>query len=57
MVQYQIWPRLATGGDFGPIVESLNADTDVLLFPCGDAIPAQNFSWHSPATKTSSSVR
>ena len=49
-VDYKVWPRLATGGDFGPIVESLDAEVDVLLFPCDEATPVQHFPWKLPNT-------
>ena len=44
--EYQHWTRPAQGGDVCQIIESFDPLTDVLLFPCEDAISANDFQWN-----------
>ena len=46
-VTFAHWKKKDYGESWEPIVASLNADTDIVLFPSHDAVPAEEFQWKS----------
>ncbi len=46
-VTFAHWEKKNYGESWEPIVASLNADTDIVLFPSHDAVPAEEFQWKS----------
>jgi DTW domain-containing protein YfiP len=55
-VSYTIWPRITIGGDIAPIIEGLDPDRDILLFPSKDAVSARRFPW-LPSHQVDSQVK
>ena len=56
-VDYALWNKTENIGDepsWGPLVASLDADRDVILFPSEDATPANLFDWSRESVLTPS---
>jgi len=45
-VTFAHWEKKNYGESWEPVIASLNADTDIVLFPSSDAVPATEFQWN-----------